>query len=347
MPDTFFSLSRNVKNELIQIASEQLDRRQIQLEKDIWVVQVLKILFSSEFSEHLVFKGGTSLSKVYKVIQRFSEDVDVTVDINRLIPDKTVDSEFPPTASQAKKWKERIQDVELPKFIENEMSPQLIANLPDGIVLTPDEDDSGTIYVDYTALAVATESGSIDSRSYIDSRVKIELGGVSSGNPNHRAEIECDTSFLEQVGGIELPRATVRVMDIQRTFWEKATLTHIASIRGQNKWAGYARHWHDLAKIYDSEFWDLCLGDLETAHLVANVKQHFYNYRVGGVEISYADAVNGGIRIVPDGENLVLLQEDYDEMQKEDMFEEDPDSFEQLITKCKEIENSLNSRNLG
>ena len=346
MPDTFFSLGRNDKNELIQIASDQLGRRQVQLEKDIWVVQVLNILFSSEFAEHLVFKGGTSLSKVYKVIQRFSEDVDVTVDINKLIPDKTVESEFPPTGSQAKKWKERIETVELPSFINDEMNPQIVANLPDGIELTTDEDNGGTVYVDYSALAVASESRSLRSRSYIDTRVKIELGGASSGKPNHWADIECDTTYLEKTGGIELPRAKVRVMDIQRTFWEKATLAHIASVKGQNKWTGYARHWHDLVKIYESKFWDLCLSDMATAQLVAQVKQHFYSYKLNGVEISYADAINGNIRIVPAGESLVLLQGDYNDMLKEDMFEKDPEPFDQLISKCGEIEKSLNGRKL-
>ena len=143
-----------------------------------------------------------------------------------------------------------------------------------------------------------------------------------------------------------MPRARVKVMDIQRIFWEKATLAHIASVKGQSKWTGYARHWHDLVKIYESEFWDLCLSDMATAQLVAQVKQHFYNYRMNGAEISYADAINGNIRIVPAGESLVSLQDDYNDMLKEDMFEQDPEPFDQLIAKCGEIEKSLNCRNL-
>jgi len=330
----------------MQQASVELDRRPVQLEKDIWVVQVLSILFSSSFAENLVFKGGTSLSKVYKVIKRFSEDVDVTVDINKLIPDRTVDSEFPPSKSQAGKWKQRIEKIEQPNFIKDEMIPQLGSNLPAGVEFTLDEKDPATFYVDYSALSVVSEARTVGSRSYIDTRVKIELGGASTGKPNHRAEIECDVSYLAQVGGIELPRANVRVMDIQRTFWEKATLAHIASVRGQNKWAGYARHWHDLAKIFESTYWKQCLADQETANLVAKVKQHFYNYTLDGDEISYADAVNGNIQIVPAGESLVSLERDYGEMLGARMVEQNPDSFEDLIAKCHKIEKAINSRDL-
>jgi len=75
------------------------------LEKDAWVVWALGALFESPLGTDLTFKGGTSLSKVYKVIDRFSEDIDLTYDIRKLIPDLTGgDESLPSNRSQATKW---------------------------------------------------------------------------------------------------------------------------------------------------------------------------------------------------------------------------------------------------
>ena len=342
LPNTYFSLSRSEKTDLIEQAASELDRPSVQLEKDIWVVIALDILFSAEFGKDLIFKGGTSLSKVYKVIRRFSEDIDVTVDINRLLPKETELTEIPRSRNQAKKWKQKIEEIELPKLIENEVASQFKANLPEEIEITC-EVEKGAVYVDYTALAIAPERRTSEIGPYIETRVKIEFGGASSGRPNHETEISSDVSEMGNVGGVNLPSANVRVMDIQRTFWEKATLAHVACVKGKKDWRRYARHWHDLVQIYGSEYWDACLGDLKTAKLVAVVKKYFY--RVSGID--FEDAVTGNIRIVPDCENLERLQADYQQMDDDRLFNEDPEPFDELITKCDEIANALNGRNLS
>lgn len=80
------------------------------LEKDIWVVWALRALFTSPLSADLTFKGGTSLSKVYKVIDRFSEDIDLTYDIRKLIPDLIGEGgELPASRSQASKWTQAVR----------------------------------------------------------------------------------------------------------------------------------------------------------------------------------------------------------------------------------------------
>lgn len=84
---TYFSLTDQDKIDALETAASKLGRPADLLEKDIWVVWSLNALFDSTLGESLVFKGGTSLSKVYKAIDRFSEDVDVTYDIRKIIPD--------------------------------------------------------------------------------------------------------------------------------------------------------------------------------------------------------------------------------------------------------------------
>ena len=309
------------------------------LEKDLWVVQTLDVLFSATFGQHLIFKGGTSLSKAYEVIHRFSEDIDITVDIRRLLPEETSSSEFPPSRKQARKWRDRIEKIRLPELIENEILPQLEAQLPRGVKL----DHAGTnVMVDYSDPGIVRRASSSALSLYVESVVKIEFGGASTGEPNHKTDITCDISKAEAADGIEFPRAHARVMDIERTFWEKATLAHVACIKGRKDWTRYARHWYDLVQIYQSVYWDDCSRDLHTARLVARVKTHFY--RESGVD--YEKAVGGNIVITPEGASLESLRDDYEDMVESGMFDREVEPFDELMRKCDEIADALNSRNL-
>src|SRR5438270_11684296 len=92
MPEAFLELPAPDRQEALNFAASQTGRPANLLEKDVWVVQALDVLFSSEFGSHLVFKGGTDLSKVHRVIERFSEDVDVTYDIRELAPNETANA---------------------------------------------------------------------------------------------------------------------------------------------------------------------------------------------------------------------------------------------------------------
>lgn len=108
MPDSYFQLSRQHQASALDAASGLSGRAPHLLEKDVWVVWALATLFQSELGAHLVFKGGTALSKAHKVITRFSEDVDLTYDIRALAPDLVrgvaggMDA-IPPSRSQEKK----------------------------------------------------------------------------------------------------------------------------------------------------------------------------------------------------------------------------------------------------
>jgi predicted nucleotidyltransferase component of viral defense system len=93
----------------------------------VWVVWILGALFESPVATDLTFKGGTSLSKVYKIIDRFSEDIDLTYDIRKLIADLRGGEEFlPANRSQASKWTQAVRD-RLPEWIATEVQPLLQA----------------------------------------------------------------------------------------------------------------------------------------------------------------------------------------------------------------------------
>ena len=96
MPE-YFTLPREDQHEALLVAAERSGRPLHLLEKDVWVVWALQHLFTGPHAQHLVFKGGTSLSKAYGVIKRFSEDVDLTYDIRAIAPDliEKADSPWP------------------------------------------------------------------------------------------------------------------------------------------------------------------------------------------------------------------------------------------------------------
>lgn len=129
MAESWFSLSRNDQIEALEFASARTGRPAHLLEKDIWVVWVLSVIYESDLASKLTFKGGTSLSKVYRIIDRFSEDVDLTYDIRELAgdilpPDKTI----PDSTSQGKKVSSAIRH-RLPTWIETSVRPVIATAL--------------------------------------------------------------------------------------------------------------------------------------------------------------------------------------------------------------------------
>ncbi len=110
MAEQFLDLTSDDRREALGVAAARLRRPAHLLEKDVWVVWKLQTLFAAPFAEHLAFKGGTSLSKAFGAIRRFSEDVDLTYDIRALAPDLAgvVGEPVPSNRSQQRKWSDEI-----------------------------------------------------------------------------------------------------------------------------------------------------------------------------------------------------------------------------------------------
>lgn len=124
MAERWFALSASDRRELLLLAASRTGRAAHLLEKDIWVVWALERLFGSGHGRHLVFKGGTSLSKAYGILERFSEDVDLTYDIRTIAADLVgpTGELLPVTRSQEKKWSETIRE-RLRRWVRDEMQP--------------------------------------------------------------------------------------------------------------------------------------------------------------------------------------------------------------------------------
>src|SRR5882757_2451622 len=149
MAERYLTLPREDRLEALGVAATRSGRPVHLLEKDIWVVWALDGLFASALAEHLVFKGGTSLSKGYEVVRRFSEDIDLTYDVRQMIPELVgAGAPIPATNSQADKWIRTINE-KLAAWVKEQALPVINKHAEaTGIDVTVSVDGTN-IYVDY------------------------------------------------------------------------------------------------------------------------------------------------------------------------------------------------------
>ncbi len=331
MAEHFFALSREDRREVLEQARARTARPTHLLEKDVWVVWTLGALFESSLAADLTFKGGTSLSKAYRIIDRFSEDIDLTYDIRKLIADLTAGTDFLPVSrSQAGKWTQAVRD-RLPEWIAAEVQPLLQAALErDRLAATLEIGGTARdkLLLHYPAIKQGT--------GYVSPVVTLEFGGRATGEPHQVLSVACDMDG--HVDGVTFPVASPLVMSVARTFWEKATATHVYCAQGRLRGERYARHWHDLAAIMRSPHFDAATSDRAVARAVAAHKSCFFSEKdAGGELIDYSTAVEGGLRIVPGGPALEALATDYARMLEDEVLVGDALPFDELMQACAEV----------
>lgn len=257
MNEYFFDLTESDRREVLEHGRAEAGRPAHLLEKDIWVVWTLRALFGSPLAADLTFKGGTSLSKVYKVIDRFSEDIDLTYDIRKLIPDLLGEGgELPASRSQANKWTQAVRH-RLPGWIAQNVLPMMQTALERGHLdarLELGGQESDKLLLHYPALTRGT--------GYVAPVVTLEFGARATGEPHQVFQVACD--IAPHMTRVSFPAAAPQVMSIARTFWEKATAAHVFCAQGRIRSERYARHWHDLAAIAQSP--QSCAGQRLRGH---------------------------------------------------------------------------------
>lgn len=284
----------------------------------------------------LTFKGGTSLSKAYKVIDRFSEDLDLTCDIRKLIPDLVGESgELPVSRSQADRWTQEVRR-RLPGWVAGSVQPALLAalereGLDARLVLGGPQRDK--LLLSYPALAQGT--------GYVAPVVTLEFGGRSTGEPSRTFPVSCD--LAEVLPEVSFPQISTRVLSIVRTFWEKATAAHVYCAQGRLRGERFARHWHDLAAIGRSSYLAEIVSDRAVGSVVARHKSLFFVEKdAEGRTIDYAAATAGRLRIVPDGDAKEALAMDYSAMVDDEVMVGNALPFGELMQACANLEDLLN-----
>lgn len=310
------------------------------LEKDVWVVWTIQTLFQSSFAEHLAFKGGTSLSKAYGIIRRFSEDVDLTYDIRALAPDLAGDASepIPLTRSQQRKWTDEIRGL-LPSWIARTATPAIEQRLGAENLQARVVQEADRLTIEYEA--VTTHS------TYLRPAVLLEFGARSTGEPTEERGIVCDAS--NAVPELAFPCATPRVMRAERTFWEKATAMHVYCAQGRFRGRErFSRHWHDLCRLHGAGVAGRAVADRELARRVARHKSAFFPERDSeGGWIDYLRSVNGRLHLVPEGGALASLAGDYERMLADGLLLDDAEPFDELMMSCARIEKLANASSDG
>jgi hypothetical protein len=339
MPESFFHLNVKEQEEALQVAASASGRPPHLLEKDIWVVWALSVLFESPLGSHLAFKGGTALSKAYRVIRRFSEDVDLTYDIRALAPQLVGNlpaglDVIPPSRSQEKKWSDAIRKELLPALIRDQAYPLIQSSLEELKTATCRLTNE-CIFIDYKPVAAAS--------SYALPRVMLEFGARSTGEPANVQEVRCDIE--EHISDVLFPVARPRVMELPRIFWEKATAIHVYCAQGGAGLHGrFSRHLHDLMRLEEAGFIDQAIQARRIAEAVALHKGSFFVEKdLNGNRIDYLEAVNGGLRLVPEAQAKEALRTDYQRMVDDGLLMEDAEPFDHLIEACRNIQTKANN----
>lgn len=333
-PEKFLDLSRGHQVDILEEGAERTGRPAFLLEKDVWVVRCLEVLWKQDFARHLVFKGGTSLSKAYRAIDRFSEDVDLTYDIRQLVPGLSPnDRPEPPSRSQAQKWTKFVKEA-LPEWVRTRVLPILKEQIA-GASVSLGESDRCTVLVGYEPFSA--------SSSYVRNAVQLEFGGRATGEPCSERPITCD---LEPVfPRIAFPAATPRVMHAERTFWEKATAVHVYCVSGRFRGRqAFARHWYDLMMLGAAGIGTKALDDRDLAWDVAQHKSLFFREKDdAGEQVDYQRVVSGELRLVPKRDEWAeVLRSDYLKMIAEGFLESTAPAFDELMVAIRGIEESAN-----
>jgi len=327
----FLSLELEEQQSALSYVAIQKGLPLIVVEKDLWVTILLHILFGKNGSEGILFKGGTSLSKGFDLIDRFSEDIDVTYSIDTL-KQHYGNFENPWNYFEDSiKWSNKKLERELlnlknigQKYTDEILLPLVqdalkkITNLDFKVV----SKDEMTLYIHYPKLLGDSEYGS----SYVQPVIKVEAGVRSARVPTITRRID---SFFEQILEKSDP-IDVEILRPDRTFWEKATILHAENSRNEplriEKRNHMSRHIYDLVKLYNSEYGKMAIENLELLYDVVNHKSTFYKDN----RADYKNATPKNIKIVPTSELNRSFKIDYEDMARS-MIIGNPPTYKELV----------------
>ena len=332
--DRYLSLAPRERLELLDAASRQSGLAQAILEKDYWVCKTLDVLFAlPELGSHLVFKGGTSLSKVYGLIDRFSEDVDISFHREFL----GFGEELDPEAAAGKEQSRRIEALQ--QACRDCIRENLLPRLREAIAALLRGTEDWSLEIDpldaQTLLFHFPQAGG-PGLAYIVPSVRIELGARSDHWPSEEREIR---SYLGEAFGPTIGKATVRSLAAERTFWEKATLLHAEVHRPKDKLmpARYARHYHDMARLAESPVAARALADVALRERVVAHKMVYF--RAGWARYDLARPAS--FRLIPPDSRIAALKSDHQAMIP--MFFNPPPPIDEVLDTIADLETRIRS----
>jgi hypothetical protein len=294
------------------------------VEKDFWVCWTLNRLFqSATTARKLLFKGGTSLSKVFGLIERFSEDID-------LILDWTEVTQEDPRASRSVSRQEAFNKELLRRaqgYLRDTFLPE-VRLLVEGVCEAKIEENPEVVKIRYPAAFPS---------NYLRAEIQLEVGPLASWIPN--AEYEIRPYAAEALPAVfRRPTCRVRAIKAERTFWEKITILHHEAHRPESspQPVGYSRHYYDVFQMARARVRSEAFADLGLLRAVVAFKDKFYHRGWARYDL----AKPGTMRLVPPDHVLKIVAKDYEGMRRM-IFGECPD-FREIIEQVRTLEAEIN-----
>lgn len=314
-------------------AAARLGMSSVIVEKDFWVCWTLQQLFAaSSVRQHLIFKGGTSLSKAFGAISRFSEDIDLSLDRGLL----GFVGEKDPAAHSGKAQKALLAELEgaAADFIGGPLLAELqalfAARLKQHHSVERDPEDPQTLLFSYPRVAGAD--------GYVKPVVRMEFGARGVLLPAEEKRVIPD---LERAipGILSDPEVAVIVLGVERTFWEKATILHMLAHRDPGKPLPdrMSRHYYDMAMLSRHPARALALSDLALLDEVAHHKSIWFR----AAWANYETAKPGSLRLSPGPELEKALRRDYAGMRE--MLIGDVPGFDEILAEIAALEREINA----
>lgn len=309
--------------------------QQLAVEKDWWVTAVLHALFTSKYAPYLLFKGGTSLSKGWNLIERFSEDIDLLISREYFIDELHLPFAQCENNNQIKFLRKAARDFVVGEFAK-ELESQLtqmgasgwslvpITTQPDGKPIDHDSDPT-VLHLQYPTILS-------EANSYLPPIVKIEISCLGMKEP---FEVRNITSYIEDCFLGEDSDITTPITTIlpSRTFLEKAFLLNEEFQRFKPRSFRMSRHLYDLERIMDTTFATAALSDTALYETIIAHRAKFYH--VGGVDYSLNH--KNTIDFIPKGALAHEYEEDYKAMLNSFIYSNNALNYPQLINRLQEL----------
>lgn len=337
--DKFLALADSDRADAFRETAARMQLHPTPVEKDFWVCYLLRELFALNcVKNHLIFKGGTSLSKAYGLIERFSEDIDLSVHSSIFGIDLNTDFSLL-NASQRKIKISQLYKTAA-QFIDETFIPELRQRLEQSLPkmnwrLQPHRrgEDNNIILFKYQKLIH-------DSKNphYTSPEVQIEIGVRAEHDPAEKRVVQ------PYIAGefpliFEQPTTQVKVLCARRTFWEKATIYHaeFSKPADQLMRQHYARHAYDLHQLLHSDEGKEALHAHDLLKKVCEHKAHFH----ASAHVDYTAAYTGDLKVFPQGSRQQELADDYAAMR--DFFMSEPPAFADILKSLQTIEQQTNA----
>ncbi|MFT3904506.1 MAG: nucleotidyl transferase AbiEii/AbiGii toxin family protein [Niabella sp.] len=327
----FYELDKTEKIALFTEVAAQKGMIPFAVEKDWWVVRTLEIIFKTSAADHLVFKGGTSLSKSWNLIHRFSEDIDLAIDRNFLGFEGVLSKN---KRTQLRKAANKYTSEHFYTELQEKFQEHGFKDLRFNLVEAKDSDqDPRIIEIYYPNI--------IQSLGYIQPRIQIEIGCRSLIEPYSLRPV---TSFADEfyadkdfsVSSVEIPS-----VNPERTFLEKLFLLHEEFHKQLDKIRvdRLSRHLYDVYQLSKAE----CSKAIEDSNLYKTIVEHRFNFtKVSGVDYNLLSPKT--LDFIPVNEVKEAWERDYKKMREEMIYQPDAPTFDEILEQLSIIKNKINGQ---